>query len=164
MALRNMGNYILYQFPLAKGQVKFLSVVINYFTKWIEVKPLATITFQQVLLWKNVICRHGLPSSIIIDNERQLIYKGFEQFLQQLGVKHLVSSVEHPQTNGEGEVAKIIIFENWKRSSTMPKVYGQKKYLAYRGDIFVPPIVHDTCRTLRNIMAMKNIWKRSQRE
>jgi len=39
---------ILGLFPLTKGQVKFLIVAIDYFTKWIEVEPLATITAQQV--------------------------------------------------------------------------------------------------------------------
>ncbi|KAI3827780.1 hypothetical protein L1987_01863 [Smallanthus sonchifolius] len=35
-------------FPEAVGRVKFLIVAIDYFTKWIEAKPLATITGQQV--------------------------------------------------------------------------------------------------------------------
>ena len=40
---------ILRPLPLAKGQVKFLIFAIDYFTKWIEVEPLATITAQQVI-------------------------------------------------------------------------------------------------------------------
>nr|KYP54976.1 hypothetical protein KK1_001177 [Cajanus cajan] len=35
-------------FPLAKGQYKFLLLVVDYFTKWIEVEPLATISAQNV--------------------------------------------------------------------------------------------------------------------
>ena len=35
---------ILGPFPLAKGQVKFLIVAIDYFTKCIEAKPIATIS------------------------------------------------------------------------------------------------------------------------
>jgi len=38
------GMDILDSFSPDKGQVKFLIVAIDYFTKWIEVKPLATIT------------------------------------------------------------------------------------------------------------------------
>ena len=42
------GMHILGPFSPGKGQVKFLIVVIDYFTKWIEAKPLGTITAQQV--------------------------------------------------------------------------------------------------------------------
>jgi len=37
------GIDILGPFSLGKGQVKFLLVAINYFTKWIAAEPLATI-------------------------------------------------------------------------------------------------------------------------
>jgi len=39
---------ILGPFSPGKGQVKFLIVAVDYFTKWIEAKPLTTITAQQV--------------------------------------------------------------------------------------------------------------------
>ena len=35
-------------FPTAFGQRKFLLIAINYFTKWIEVEPLAKITETKV--------------------------------------------------------------------------------------------------------------------
>ena len=111
------GMDILGPFPLAKGQVKFLIVAIDYFTKWIEAEPLATITAQQVqkFTWKNVICRHGLPNAIVTDNGRQFIDKGFEEFLQQLGIRHRLSSVEHPQTNGQAEAANKVILNELKK-------------------------------------------------
>jgi len=48
---------ILGPFQLAKGRVKFLLVAIHYFTKWIEVEPIATISARQVknFIWKK--CR-----------------------------------------------------------------------------------------------------------
>jgi len=89
---------ILGPFHMAKGQVKFLIMTIDYFTKWNEVDLIATISAQQIqnFMWKNIICRHGLPHSIVTDNGKQFTEKGFEQFLQQLRIKHQISSVEHP--------------------------------------------------------------------
>ena len=57
------GMDILRPFTPGKGQVKFLIVAVDYFTKWIEAKPLTTITTQQVqqFVWKDVICRYGVP-------------------------------------------------------------------------------------------------------
>ncbi|GJX35228.1 reverse transcriptase domain-containing protein [Tanacetum coccineum] len=45
-------------FPEGPGKVKFLIVAIDYFTKWIEAKPVATITGNQVkkFVWDNIVC------------------------------------------------------------------------------------------------------------
>ena len=50
--------------------MKFLEVRIDYFTKWVEVKPLASITQQNVknFIWKNIVCRFGVPRVLISDN------------------------------------------------------------------------------------------------
>ncbi|GJU00473.1 reverse transcriptase domain-containing protein [Tanacetum coccineum] len=60
-------------FPEGLGKVKFLIVAIDYFTKWIEGKPVATITGSQIkkFVWDNIVCRFGLPGEIISDNGKQ---------------------------------------------------------------------------------------------
>ena len=42
------GLDILGPLPLGKGQCKFIIVVVDYFTKWAEAEPLATITKQKI--------------------------------------------------------------------------------------------------------------------
>jgi len=101
-------------FTLGKGQVKFLIVRIDYFTKWIEAKPLATIIAQQVqqFVWKDIIFQYGVPHTIITDNGRQFIDKELAKLYIGLGIKHITSSVEHPQTNGQaGAANKVILVE-----------------------------------------------------
>jgi len=123
------GVDILGTFPLAKGQVKFLIVVVDYFTKWIEAEPIATITAHKVqnFLWKHVICRHGLPHSVVTDNGRQFTDRHFEQFFKGLGIKHLVTTVEHPQTNGQAEAAnKVILSELKKRLGQLKGLWAEE--------------------------------------
>ena len=54
-------------FFLGKKQLRFLIVVINYFTKWVEAKSVTTITEAKVtsFVLKNIICKFGVPRVII---------------------------------------------------------------------------------------------------
>jgi len=92
---------ILGPFPPATGQRRFLIVAVDYFTKWIEAEPIAKITAANVqnFMWK-LICRFGIPHTVITDNGRQFVDRKLEAFFTELGVKHISSSVEHLQTNG----------------------------------------------------------------
>nr|GEW22654.1 retrotransposon protein, putative, Ty3-gypsy subclass [Tanacetum cinerariifolium]GEW22661.1 retrotransposon protein, putative, Ty3-gypsy subclass [Tanacetum cinerariifolium] len=51
-----------------KGQV--FIVAMDYFTKWIEAKSVATTTGSQVqkFVWDNIVCRFGLPGEIVSNN------------------------------------------------------------------------------------------------
>ena len=56
--------------PQGKKQVKFLLISIDYFTKWVKTKPLAVITKAKIqkFVWKNIVCRFGIPKVIISNN------------------------------------------------------------------------------------------------
>ncbi|XP_022638464.1 uncharacterized protein LOC111241956 [Vigna radiata var. radiata] len=111
------GMDIVGPLPLAKGQCKYLLVAIDYFTKWIEAEALATISARKVqsFIW-HLICRFGISQKIITDNGQQFIDRTLEDFLKGLDIKHVTSSVDHPQTNGQAEAAnKAIISELKKR-------------------------------------------------
>ncbi|XP_014493263.1 uncharacterized protein LOC106755592 [Vigna radiata var. radiata] len=91
------GMDIVGPFPPGRAQKKFILVAVDYFTKWVKAEPLATISARQVqsFFWK-IICRFGLPQTIVTDNGRQFIDKKLQTFFQGLGIKHITSSVEHP--------------------------------------------------------------------
>ena len=73
MALWSFAQWrldILGPFPLGTRQMKFLVIGIDSFTKWVEVEPLANITQQNVknFVWKNIVCRFGVPSMFASNN------------------------------------------------------------------------------------------------
>ena len=74
-------------------------VAVNYFTKWIEARPLATIFSKKIqdFVWEAIICRYNIPQEIISDNGTQLDNKEFREFYNELGIKEKFSSVDHPQ-------------------------------------------------------------------
>ena len=71
MAISYLGIDILGPFPLAVRQIKYLVVAIEYFTKWIEAKPVAQITTYKVqhFVWKNIVCRFGGLKRLVSDND-----------------------------------------------------------------------------------------------
>ena len=64
------GLDILSPFPIGTRQMKFLVVGIDCFMKWVEAKPLAKITQQNVkkFIWKSIVCRFGVPKVLVSDN------------------------------------------------------------------------------------------------
>ena len=53
---------------------------------------------------KNIICKFGIPMTIISDNGRQFDNQGFRDFYSNLGIRNQFSSPGHPQANGQAEV------------------------------------------------------------
>ncbi|GJS23014.1 reverse transcriptase domain-containing protein [Tanacetum coccineum] len=103
-------------FPEGPGKVKFLIVAMDYFTKWIEAKPVATITGNQVkkFVWENIVCRFGLPGEIISDNGKQFRDNPFKDWCEKLCIQQHFASVKHPQTNGLVERANRSLREGIK--------------------------------------------------
>ena len=92
--------------PIGKGQCKFIIVAVDYFTKWAEAKPLATITEQKIhnFMWRAIICKFGIPRALVSDNGKQFDNAKFRDFYIELGIKNYYSSPAHPQSNGQAEV------------------------------------------------------------
>nr|GEW36188.1 hypothetical protein [Tanacetum cinerariifolium] len=69
-----------YLVPLMRND-KVSNVATNYFTKWMEAKPLATITGKPVVnfTWDNIVCRLGIPATIITDNGTQFVNDPFKK-------------------------------------------------------------------------------------
>jgi hypothetical protein len=46
-----------------QGNYTFAVVAVEYFTKWVEAKPVtnvSSVTIQKKI-WQNIICRYGVP-------------------------------------------------------------------------------------------------------
>nr|GFB00915.1 reverse transcriptase domain-containing protein [Tanacetum cinerariifolium] len=88
-------------FPEVHGKVKFLIIATDYFTKWIEVKPVATIRGAQIkkFVWDNIVCRFGLPGEIVSENGK-FRDNPFKDWCKKLCIRQCFASVKHLQTNG----------------------------------------------------------------
>ena len=77
-------------------------------------------------MWKNIVCRFGIPRSIISDNKWQFNNQSFRDFCLGLGIKNQFSFPGHPQANRQTEVTKwtlLKIIKAWleEAKGTWPK-------------------------------------------
>ena len=91
-------------------------VAVEYFTKWVEAEPLAQITEKKMedFVLKSIIYRFGIPHTIITDNGRQFDNDQFREFCSKFYITHKLTSVGHPQSNGEAEVTNRTILHGLK--------------------------------------------------
>jgi transposase InsO family protein len=88
-------------FKKAKGRFTHIFVAVDKFTKWVEVKPVASITVaKEVEFIREIMYRFGVPNNIITNNGTQFTVREFKDFCADLGIKINYVSVSHPQSNG----------------------------------------------------------------
>ena len=70
----------------------------DYFTKRVEVEPLANIRDQDVkrFVWQNIVIRFGIPSILVLDNGFQFDSKAFRKYCYKLGIKNRYSTSSYP--------------------------------------------------------------------
>lgn len=112
------GIDIVGALPPAPGNLKYAAVALEYFSKWIEAKPLAKITSGTLtsFVWQRIICRFGVPSYITVDNGKQFDSTEFRNFCGKMGIKLTFALVNHPQSNGVVEKANGLIFNSISKS------------------------------------------------
>ena len=84
------GLDITGSFLTTTRQLKFLVVGIDYFTKWVEVKALAIITEKNIqsFVWRNIICKYGIPKMLVSDNRKQFDNSAFRDLCSELRIKN----------------------------------------------------------------------------
>jgi hypothetical protein len=110
--------------PPAQGNLKYVVVAVEYFSKWIEAKPLATITSAtiQKYFWQNIVCRFSVPKAITVDNRTQFDAETFKAFCSQIGTKIHFASVRQLESNGLVDRANGII-----TTGIMKSIFNQPK-------------------------------------
>ncbi|GKU90939.1 hypothetical protein SLEP1_g4880 [Rubroshorea leprosula] len=110
------GVDLLGPFLKGKGSCTFLVVAVDYFTKWIEAKPLSTTTERKIeeLLFNSILCRFGIPKRIIADNGPQFRAAALRSFCDDYGIELALTSMYTPQSNGQAESTNKIVLRGLK--------------------------------------------------
>ena len=108
---------IVRPFPRATRNKRWLLVGTDYFTKWVETKPLANNRDVDAkrFVWKNIVTQFGIPYTLISDNGLQFDSKTFRRYYYDLDIKNRYSTPAYPLGNGYVEVVNKVIVNGFKK-------------------------------------------------
>ncbi|CAL2255975.1 unnamed protein product [Prunus armeniaca] len=92
-------------YPASSKQHCFIIVATDYFTKWVEAKPVKSTTSQEIISFieKQIIQRFGILESITTDRRSSFISGEILDMAEAFKFKLLQSTPYYAQANGQAE-------------------------------------------------------------
>ncbi|XP_058180085.1 uncharacterized protein LOC131298624 [Rhododendron vialii] len=102
---------------MKKDCEEFLITATDYFSKWVEAKPLVTTTEADVrrFVWRNIVTRFGVPYAIVSDNGSQFVGKELTGLCAEFRIRFFNSTPSYPQGNGQAEATNKTVCAGIKR-------------------------------------------------
>jgi len=100
--MERIGIDITGPFPISNQGNRFILIVMDYWTKWVEAYPIpdhSAETVAKELVYK-FFSRWGLPKSLHSDQGREFESKLFQEACTLLGIDKTRSTPWHPESNG----------------------------------------------------------------
>jgi transposase InsO family protein len=99
-------------FKKAQGGYTHMLVAIDNFTKWIEYKPIASLTSAKAMEFiQEIMFRFGIPNSLITDLGSNFNSLEFFDFCEQRSIQIKYASVAHQRANEQVERANEMILD-----------------------------------------------------
>jgi IS30 family transposase len=112
-------------FKKAQGGYTHILVAIDKFTKWIEYKPIASLTSTKAVEFiQEIMFKFGIPNNIIPDLGSNFTSSEFFDFCEQRSIQIKYALVAHPSANGQVERANGMILDALRK-----KVFDKSKKL-----------------------------------
>lgn len=91
-------------FVRSKRGNSYLLVIIDGFTKYINIKPVRnTKSSTTIRVFKDHISYFGTPTRLITDRGSSFTSHAFKSFIKSTGIKHILNAVATPRANGQVE-------------------------------------------------------------
>jgi transposase InsO family protein len=91
------------------NQKAYILVAKDYITKWVEAEALPNEIEVVIKFIFKLFVRHGLPREVITDGGSQFIAHRITTTLDNYHIKHIITSLYHPQANGQVESTNKVL-------------------------------------------------------
>ena len=118
--------------PRTKKGNRYVLVMIEHFTKWLELVALPNKTSKLTAraLLEGVLARFGAPAKVLTDQGTE-IRGEFQTLLAHHGIDHRLASKEHPQSDGLAERMVQTMKRSLRKSLTKGAVKDSDLILPY---------------------------------
>ena len=92
--------------PGNETEYNIIMTIIDRLTKYVYfvlIKEEMSVEELAYVFIKTIVRNHGISEKIISDRDKWFISKFWGLFIDYLGIKHKLSTVYHPQTDGQTE-------------------------------------------------------------
>nr|XP_009596369.1 uncharacterized protein LOC104092463 [Nicotiana tomentosiformis] len=121
--------------PAESNEHRFILVVIDYFTKWVEASTYKVVTKKLVadFIRNNIVYRFGIPESIITDNVANLNNDLMREICEKFRIVNHNSIAYIPQMNWAVEASNKIIKRILRRIVDNHRQWHEKLSFALLG-------------------------------
>jgi hypothetical protein len=122
----SIGMDFITQLPMTKAGHDCILVFIDSLTKMVHLVPTiskVSAVESAKLLFHNVWRLHGLPKEIVSDRDPRFTSECWTEIMLMVGNKQSMSSIFHPQTDGQTEQANDIL-EDMLRAYVSPEQHN----------------------------------------
>ncbi|XP_020413503.1 uncharacterized protein LOC109947520 [Prunus persica] len=126
-------------YPASSKQHCFIIVATDYFTKWVEAKPVKSTASQEIITFieEQIIQRFGIPESITTDRGSSFISGEMLEMAGAFKFKLLQSTPYYAQANGQAESSNkheklsetLWAYRTSRREATGMTTYGHDAIL-----------------------------------
>lgn len=104
---------IMGPFESTNGGNRYILVIQDYLTRYILVEPLMDKSTASIIraFWCSWLRYFGKPKELLSDNALEFTSNEFKTLCDKLHIKHVLTSVYHPQSNGKNERSHLILKE-----------------------------------------------------
>src|SRR6266498_3466192 len=101
-ACQRRGIDIVGPLTITKKGNRYIVTAIDYFTKWPIAKAIKEATAKTVskFIYEKIICEHGCPQVLQSDRGTHFVNRVIQDLSKKFRIKHRLSTLYHPQTNG----------------------------------------------------------------